>query len=281
MLDLLKKVIPDSILNAFYYRTDPNRPVMGIHGEVTLVDALGNTVTSFGGGSSSGNDGWTTASGQIIATPTVDTKNIVFTGLPFTLTAEMLSGGVVQKIDSSGNVTTVPLTNITVSGTTATLGDADNFVTGDTVSVTLKAIDKAYDVNLDTNKNTVQNPEWAHYNSIEHIVDVTNGAVNKYFVAISVEGFRNLAIQLAATDATGATFKLYGTLDEDAAVPATGGTAGSTWVEITSDIFGGAVTGVSISELAFIDTKFMPDRYLLEYTIANATNSIDAWIRKY
>ena len=276
-----KKVIPNSILDVFYYHTDPNRPVMGVIGEVTLIDSNGNIISSFGGGGSSGNDGWTTASGQISAVANIGTKTITLSGLSFTLTAEMVSGGSIQKIDSSGNVTSVPITTVTVSGDIITLAGADDFVSGDVVSVTLKAIDKAYDVNQDVNKVNIENPEWDHYNSIEHIVDIVDAPINTYFISIATESYRNMAIQLSATDATGFEFKIYATLDEDATVPATGGTAGTTWIEITSDISGGTITGVSIAELAFIDTSLLPDRYLLEYTNQNATNTVDVWIRKY
>jgi len=128
---------------------------------------------------------------------------------------------------------------------------------------------------------TLNDQEWAHYSDISKIVNVVDGVPETYFIEIDAESYRNLALQLSASDATGAEFKLYATLDSEATVPATGGTPGDTWVEITTDIFGAALSGISISELAFIDTNIMPDRYLLQYKIQNAVNKVGCWIRKY
>lgn len=119
------------------------------------------------------------------------------------------------------------------------------------------------------------------YTSVDHLIDGTNISPNTYFEVIDSTGYDNLAIQLYSTDATGASFKLYATLDTDATVPATGGTASSSWADMTDIIFEAAITGTNINELAFIDTSLMPDRYLIEYTTQNATNKVDVWVRKY
>ena len=127
----------------------------------------------------------------------------------------------------------------------------------------------------------IENPEWNHYTSVEHILDETNIAIAKYFTAFDVASYRNLAIQLRATDSTNLTIKIYGTLDDSATVPVTDGTPGETWVDMTLMLFGETVSSNDVSKLAFVDTSIMLDRYLLEYTTESATNSIDCWIRKY
>jgi len=174
------------------------------------------------------------------------------------------------------------LAKCTISGLVITIDSSFAVLaTTDEIHIQFWLPERAYDVNQDVGKVNVENPEYDHYTSVEHIVDITNASIDTYFVGISSASFRNMAIQLGATDATGFEFKIYGTLDEDAAVPATSGTAGATWIEMTSTIFGGTVTGTSIAELAFVDTNLMPDRYLLEYTNQNAANTVDVWIRRY
>lgn len=139
----------------------------------------------------------------------------------------------------------------------------------------------AYDATLDANKSLVQNPEWAHYTSVEHIIDETDVAIDTYFHEFYVTTYRNLAIQIHSVDATGFEWKIYRTLDDAATLPATGGTAGLTWIEVTTELFGGAKTGTAIDDDGYVDSSKMPYKYLIEYTNQNATNTVDCWIRKY
>jgi len=117
----------------------------------------------------------------------------------------------------------------------------------------------------------------------EHFLDLSDIAIETYFMELSVDSYRNQALQIHSIDATGFTWKVYATLanSTDAPVPATGGTAGVLWIEVTDDLFGAAVTGTTIDKLAFVDTSTMPGRYLIEYTNQNVTNTVDAWFRKY
>lgn len=130
--------------------------------------------TSVSGGASGAGGGaivYTNAAGDFIATVTNGAKTITITGLPFTLEALHVVGGAIKKIAVTTNiVTTVPLTNVSVSGGVITLPDTDNFVTGDVVMVTLIGPDKAYDTALDTQLVTVQNPDYAHTTSVETLV---------------------------------------------------------------------------------------------------------------
>ena len=112
---------------------------------------------------------YSNATGDFIATITNATKNITITGLPFTLDVINLVGGNIFKI-SNGIVSVQPMTNISVSGGVITLGDALNFVTGDTVVVILRGPDKSYDKSLDVLKIINQNPDYGHYTSVETLV---------------------------------------------------------------------------------------------------------------
>lgn len=274
----------DAVYKTGFY--DQNEePTLHVGGEVTIVDSAGTEITSLGGSTGGGNNSWSTASGQFTATPTIGSNTITLEGLPFSLDDEHVILGSIKKIDSSGNVTNLDTNPSTVSGDIITLPDIDNFVSGDTVSVTLIAGDKAYDFNQDANKVIVENPYENSYNSVEHIVDLSNASVNNYFAAINVEPYRNMAIQFDITDATGSYFKIYATLDDSASVPATGGSAGVTWHDITADVFGEVQSDDGtygyLRDIAFIDTKFLPERYMIEYDVQNATNTVDVWIRKY
>lgn len=132
--------------------------------------ASSSSASSVGGG----NNTYSNASGDFTATITDATKNITITGLPFTLEAKHVVAGSIKKIDTSDDVTSLPLTNVTVSGGVITLDDAADFATGDVVVVMLVGPDKAYDVDLDNTLTTVQNPDYAHYTDVEHIIDESN-----------------------------------------------------------------------------------------------------------
>jgi len=134
-----------------------------------LISMMGTT--SLGGSSSGGGGGnntWSTKSGDFIATPTVSTKTITVTGLPWTLEAGNVS--LIEKYDSSGNKETLDISPISVSGGVITLSDEDNFASGDSVEVTLIGPDKAYDKATDSQLSFRINPEYEHYTSVEHLV---------------------------------------------------------------------------------------------------------------
>lgn len=175
------------------------------------------------------------------------------------------------------------IAKVAVSGGDTLTVDTDFAVLASTdeLHIQLSIGDLAYDYTVDANKDLVQNPEWAHYTSTEHLIDVTDASVDTYFKEFYVEGFRNVAVQIHSVDATGFEWKIYLTIDDAATEPATGGTAGSTWIEVTNSLFGAAQTGTAIDSVGFMDTSIMPLKYLVEYTNQNATNTIDCWIRKY
>ncbi len=125
-------------------------------------------VSAGAGGAGGGAIVYTNAAGDFTATVTNGAKTITITGLPFTLEALHVVGGAIKKIAVTTNVvTTVPLTNVSVSGGVITLPNADNFATGDIVMVTLIGPDKAYDTALDNQLVAIQNPQYAHTTSVE------------------------------------------------------------------------------------------------------------------
>ena len=138
---------------------------------VIPVDEKGNIGVSSSGGAGGGSIVYTNASGDFVATPTTGAKTITLTGLPFTVDVLNVISGSIKKVGSDGVVTNIPLSNVSVAGGVITLPEADNFVAGDQVVVTLIGPDKAYDESLDLIKTSNQNPDYAHYTSVETLVD--------------------------------------------------------------------------------------------------------------
>jgi hypothetical protein len=241
-----------------------------------------------GGGAGGGSIVYTNAAGDFIATPTTGAKTITITGLPFTLEEVHLMGGSIKKRDASNVITALfsGTEDYSISGGVITLADADNFVATDEVYITLIGPDKWYDRPQDGAKTLVQNPEWAHYTDVEHIVDDSNATVDQHYSpAIPVEGYRNIAFQFTGSSSgSGVTFKIYGTLNPSAALPADGDAAPSTdWVDMGIEIIGTAtkVLDGGNSAMYFVDTSLMLDRYIIQYEPDNATNETDVFIRKY
>jgi len=111
---------------------------------------------------------YSTARGDFTAVMTAATKNVTITGLPFTLANKHVVS--VERTDASDNTVYLPLTKMSVAGDVITLSDAADFTAGDVVEVELIGPDKAYDPALDSGLNTVLNPEYNHYTSVEHLI---------------------------------------------------------------------------------------------------------------
>lgn len=141
----------------------------------------------------------------------------------------------------------------------------------------------AYDSVLDSNKEVVQNPEWAHYTSITHPVDITNSAVNTYFKLITAEWYRSMWLQFVGTTSwTNITFKIYETFDDTATETATWWTPTATVrTDASSDIlWATTITLNGTSDTFHIDTPRMPHAYMVSYAVDNATNAVDVFVRK-
>lgn len=243
------------------------------------------------GGAGGGSIVYTNAAGDFKATPNNGTKNITITGLPFTLEALHVVGGSIKKVAVTTNVVTnVRLTDVSVAGGVITLADADDFATGDAVYVTLIGPDKWYDRDLDNAKALVQNPDYAHYTDVEHLLDITDATVDQHYSSpISPESYSHLAIQITAnavTGGAGVVFKFWATLNPDAALPADLDAAPSTdWVDWSEEVLGAATvtlgTAATESEGYVLDAPTMFERYLLQYDPGHATNTVDVFIRKF
>ena len=160
-----------------FFKNTLGQPTAHVEGLVQVANSDGEVINpatgaaaSTGGGSST----YSTAQGDFTATPTVGTTNITLTGLNFTPEAKHLVNGAIKKISSAGLVSSVDTGTISVSGGVITLSEADAFVSGDSVVVSLTGPDKAYDEALDANIVYVLNPDYAHYTSVETLVSETN-----------------------------------------------------------------------------------------------------------
>jgi len=230
---------------------------------------------SLGGGASAGGGAsvWSTAQGDFVATTTTSTKNITVTGLPWTLAWENVSG--VKKQDSAGEVTTLKVSNVTVSGSVITLGDEVDFSAGDTVSVTLTGPDKAYDEGIDSQIVSVLNPDSANWTSPEHLVDLAEDAVTQYFV-IPMEGFKDLSKHWKFTGGGVVTMTLWGTNNADA-----DDSAVTDWVDITGDYLSKTLT-VSAGTIEFaevIENLFFL-KVMVRLVTTGSTNLADIYIKK-
>jgi len=257
---------------------------------VALLTAMAdNAVGASSGGAGGGSIVYTNAANDFQAAVTVAAKTITLTELPFVLESKHVVGGTIVKVDSAGNPTTIfnGSQQFTVSGDVITLPDADDFVSGDTVVVTLIADDKAYAKLQDALKVLIQNSEWAHYTTVQPLIGVTNDAEltvqYKYFTA---DGFRNWLFEINGLDAGTLAMKLYATLDPDETAPATGVAvaAASSWLDITDDVFGtsgGISSATRIKYLKPINTPYMPFAFLVEFDFGSSTNDLAVKLRKY
>jgi hypothetical protein len=170
-------------------------------------------------------------------------------------------------------------TSLSISNCTG----AFTFATADVVSLSIPGTIHALDIDSDVHKVSVENE---NIPSIDIVVDgVNTGSTNTDFAEINVEGYPNATIQLiGSSDGSGVTFKIYGTLDEDATVPASAAspTIGSNWTDLSLELLGNA-SGVTLDEASqfiFIDTNIYPQRYIISYDPDNATNSVSIIVQK-
>ncbi len=166
-------------------------------GDIAVRVVAEDSLPVTGGGSGGGNNTYSNMQGDFTATANSGAKTITFTGLPYTLTAESIATGSIKKIDSSGVVTSVPLTSVAVSNNVVTLADlSDNFSSGDTVALTLLGPDKTYDSGNDLTKTQDQSPLWTRYTDFVTLVtaqDLT-GSYADFGGQIDSRGYNTLGI---------------------------------------------------------------------------------------
>jgi len=231
---------------------------------------------ALGGGASAGGGAsvWSTAQGDFVATMTASTKNITVTGLPWTLSWENVSG--VKKQDSSGEITTLKVSNVTVSGNVITLGDENDFEAGDTVSVTLTGPDKAYDEGIDSQIVSVLNPDSEKWTSPEHLVDISAIAADTFYYVIPMEGYKDAGMHWKFTGGGVVTMTLWATNNADA-----DDTAITDWVDISGDELSKTLT-VSAGTIEFIEMiRNIAYLKLMVRLITTGTgNAADIYIKK-
>lgn len=212
----------------FFYNT-LGQPTTHVEGLVQIANSDGEVIDPSTGASAStggGSSTYSTAQGDFTATVTDGTTNITITGLPFTLEEKHVVNGSIKKITSAGVVSTVDSGNISVSGGVITLSEADDFVSGDEVIVSVTGPDKAYDEALDANIVTVLNPEYAHYTSVEQLVDESNLGATGTGDGTSADTILEDTGAAFTTAEVAVGFLAYSE-EEDAAVAVTGVTSGT------------------------------------------------------
>lgn len=271
-----------------YWASNPNLKALRTKGEVTLVTSAGEAVTSLGGagGAGGGSIVYTNAAGDFVATPTNGANTITITGLPFTLEAKHVIAGSIKKKNSSGEVSDVDLTSVSVSSGVITLAkELEVFTSTDELYVTLIGPDKWYDRAQDSAKHVVQNPDYAHYTEPEHIVDFDSTGASTIRKIIPFESYKNLSIhwKLAtnnAADTTTLTFWATNNPDAD-------NTADTDWVDVSTAILGAAsksATGLAGSEedIAFMDTSKIAHNFMIKIVTVGTgnTNAADVYVKK-
>ena len=234
-------------------------------GELLVTGAGGVGIPPYTHSSARGDFNATYASSTTLTVaggPTLASKNLVF-----------------LKVTDSSDVTSIFVNgsddvSLSVSGGIVTIAGAGTpLATGDTYDLGVNLQDKGYDKDLDHIKTGVENTEWAHYTSIEHIIDEANVAAATYRKEFTATGYRDFSFHLNGSG--GVTFTIWATNDDT-----TDETSDTGWIDISSSILG-SVSLVDDSGIYFIDTQQMPLKYMIKYVASDATNAVDAWIRKY
>jgi len=145
-----------------------------------------------------------------------------------------------------------------------------------------------YDPTIRADKVVTTNPQQAFVLDPENILSTTATATAvTYLTPIETANYRHIGFQIVADDTTGIEFKVFATLDEDAAQPADGtafASVGSTWHDVTSDIFGGDVGGAtetSVDELEWVDTKQLPLKYMVAYDAVDGSGNAEVFTRRF
>jgi len=250
---------------------------------VSRLDAEGNLVpddkTSSSSGGSAVGGGDTTYSnvyGDFNLTLNDGTKTFDITSLPFTL--ESINVAAIRHIKSTGEVLSVPLTNILVSGDTVTVDDAvEPFSTGDHLIVYLEGVPKAYDIDYDTLKVIIQNS--LNQDTVKTI-DLTNASEDTYNYEIDFDGYNSASlfyyITAGASDTVDMTIWATNKSDADS-------TTDTYWVDVTTEINDGAISVSNDTEkgMDFIDTRFVCEKFKVKVVITGGTaNTVELWTKK-
>ena len=244
--------------------------------EGNVIDFSTISAESTGGGGSDVYDNIE----DFTATATIGTKDVILSGgPPFVLQPINVLAGRLIRYTSTGEKVSESFTGLTISGSTITFQGIDNFATGDTVLLEIKGPDKSRDVNQDVGKYNRENTEADSYAALEK---TSYSAINdRIYKTIKFDdNFRKVDIAYALTDATGYDLKVFATWDYAATDPTDGADPSVAWRDVTTNVFGGAVTGVGT------DTDYgtfvgMPYKVLLQTSLQNAAGTAALEWRKY
>jgi len=246
-----------------------------------LISMIAGVSLGGGGGAGGGNNTWSVAQGDFTAEPTVGTKNITINGLSWTFSVVNVIEGVIKRANSAGDIDELKLSNVSVAGKVITLGDEDDFASGDIISVTLVGPDKAYNEGTDAAISEVSNPDSAKWTSPEHLVDLSAQAADTLFYVIPIEGYKDVGFHWKFTNSNAGdtiTMTLWGTNNADA-----DDSADTDWVDISGDELSKTLT-VTNGTVEFIemvrDLAYLKLMVKLVVISAAATNAVDIYIKK-
>lgn len=168
------------------------------------------------------------------------------------------------------------LSQVTLSDTNELTIDNsfDTLATGDILTIKIEENIPWVDYNQMV-LNVIENAKaFLAPSSILNNISETNKAANKYFYEIFPSDYHAFhLLGLSITDSTSVNVKLYETMDEDAAIPATGGTPSAAWEDVGTKYLGSAA--LTSNPLNVKKPIERPNRLLLEVTFGSATNTID------
>jgi len=135
------------------------------------------------------------------------------------------------------------------------------------------SVNPEYNSSLGANQVHDLNATHENYTSVEHIVDEVDAASGDFRYAFNMEGYNYASVHRKCSG--GCTMKIFASNDSTAVTGADTG-----WVDVSSDVLG--ATGMVDSEdIYFIDTSQKPLQWMVKYSLSDATNAVDVWIRRY
>ncbi len=220
-----------------------------------------------GGGVGGGNTVYSNASGDFTATANSGAKTITVSG--FSVSAENVVPGVAYVADSSGNVSKLPLTNISVSSNVITLSDMDaNFASGDEVVLFLIGAPREHDSGTDSKKVFEINPLSEHHLE-ETLADETNGTDGTYYYYVDMDGYKHFSSQLELSGGSGTCTVTVEATNQDDGTAA----ASCTYQDVTSGLFNAASYTASDFLIADTAQSFKYIRYKVTASTGGANDA--------
>ena len=145
------------------------------------------------------NKEYSVAGGDFTVIVAGSSKVAVLVGADFTPTANAITSAFYRTV--AGLRIDIPLTTVTVSGTSITFADMPaDFLSTDTVEIYFKGAKKGYSSSADTERNNEIAPLNLDYVS-DSLVDTTNLAGATYYYYLDMDGFKDLSLTGKLIDA--------------------------------------------------------------------------------